>query len=103
MLDLSIKGGSNCKDWAELPKDILSATGGVIQDVVVMLWCQHLQHLQICCCCMMMMEVTHALVAIDNDFVTAYWCLVEHSEDAPTQTTHYFDHQAHNWIARTRC
>ena len=47
---------------------------------------------------MMMMEVTHALVAIDNDFVTAYWCLVEHSEDAPTQTTHYFDHQAHNWI-----
>ena len=77
MLDLSIKGGSNCKDWAELPKDIDSATGGVMQDVVVMLWCQHLQHLQICCCCMMMMEVTHALVAIDNDFVTAYWCLVE--------------------------
>ena len=29
MLDLSIKGGSNCKDWAELPKDIDSATGGV--------------------------------------------------------------------------
>jgi hypothetical protein len=35
MLDLSIKGGSNCKDWAELPKDIDSATGGVIQDAVV--------------------------------------------------------------------
>ena len=35
MLDLSIKGGSNCKDWAELPKDVDSATGGVIQDVVV--------------------------------------------------------------------
>ena len=35
MLDLSIKGGSNCKDWAELPKDVDSATGGVIKDVVV--------------------------------------------------------------------
>ena len=35
MLDLSIKGGSNCKDWAELPKDVTSATGGVIQNVVV--------------------------------------------------------------------
>ena len=35
MLDLSIKGGSNCKDWAELPKDVGSAIGGVIKDVVV--------------------------------------------------------------------
>ena len=24
--------------------------------------------------------------------------MVEHSEDATIQTTHYFDHQAHNWI-----
>ena len=35
MLDLSIKGGSNCKDWAEIPKDIDAATGGVIQEVAV--------------------------------------------------------------------
>jgi hypothetical protein len=35
MLDLSIKGGSNCQDWAELPKDVDGATGGVIQDLVV--------------------------------------------------------------------
>ena len=39
ILDLSIRGHSYCKDWAEFPKDIDSATGGVIQDVVVMLWC----------------------------------------------------------------
>ena len=43
MLDLSIKGGSNCKDWAELPKDVDSATGGVIQDVVVICGVQFLQ------------------------------------------------------------
>jgi hypothetical protein len=35
ILDLSIKGGSNCNDWAEFPKDVVGATGGVIQDVVV--------------------------------------------------------------------
>ena len=35
MLDLSIKGGSKCNDWAEFPKDVVAATGGVIQDVVV--------------------------------------------------------------------
>ena len=35
MLDLSIKGGSNCTDWAELPKDIYLATGGVIQNTAV--------------------------------------------------------------------
>ena len=35
ILDLSIKGGSNCDDWAEFPKDVVAATGGVIQDVVV--------------------------------------------------------------------
>ena len=35
ILDLSIKGGSNCNDWPEFPKDVNAATGGVIQDVVV--------------------------------------------------------------------
>ena len=35
MLDLSIKGGSNCKDWAEFPKDVLFATGGVVKDTVI--------------------------------------------------------------------
>ena len=35
MLDLSIKGGSNCKDWAELPRDVDSAAGGVIENTVI--------------------------------------------------------------------
>ena len=35
ILDLSIKGGSNCKDWTDFPKDVDSATGGVIKDTVV--------------------------------------------------------------------
>ena len=44
-----------------------------------------------------MMEVTHALVAIDNTLSLLIGAS-RNSEDAPTQTTHYFDHQAHNWI-----
>ena len=35
ILDLSIKGGSNCNDWPDFPKDVDAATGGMIQDVVV--------------------------------------------------------------------
>ena len=35
MIDLSIKGDSNCKDWAQFPKDVNGATGGVIQDTVI--------------------------------------------------------------------
>ena len=35
MIDLSIKGDSNCKDWAQFPKDVSGATSGVIQDTVI--------------------------------------------------------------------
>ena len=35
MIDLSIKDSSKCNDWAEFPKNALGATGGLIQDVVV--------------------------------------------------------------------
>ena len=35
MIDLSIKSNSKCNDWAEYPKDAWAATGGVIQDTVV--------------------------------------------------------------------
>ena len=35
MIDLAIKSDSSCKNWAEFPKDVDSATGGVIQDFVV--------------------------------------------------------------------
>ena len=35
MIDLSINSNSKCNDWAEYPKNADSATGGVIQDTVV--------------------------------------------------------------------
>ena len=35
IIDLSIKGDSNCKDWAQFPKDVSGPTGGVIQDTVI--------------------------------------------------------------------
>ena len=35
MIDLAIKSDSSCKNWAEFPKDVYSATGGVIKDTVV--------------------------------------------------------------------
>ena len=157
MLDLSIKGGSNCKDWAELPKDVDSATGGVIQDVVVICGGGNLDIGQSFDECYSLNGKTatlitqmsakrqfaaslvidktklwitggwssdtgwssatseyitlegsepgpdlpiptdsHALVAIDNTLSL----LIGGSdiENAPIQTTHYFDHQAHNWI-----
>ena len=39
---------------------------------------------------------SHALVAIDNTLSLLIGG--RNSEYAPIQTTHYFDHQAHNWI-----
>ena len=35
MIDLAIKSDSSCKNWAEFPKDVYSATGGVIKETVV--------------------------------------------------------------------
>ena len=35
MIDLAIKSDSSCKNWAEFPKDVGSATGGVIKETVV--------------------------------------------------------------------
>ena len=35
MVDLSIKGDSNCKDWPKFPKDVTGVTSGVIQDTVI--------------------------------------------------------------------
>ena len=35
MIDLAIKSDSSCKNWAEFPKDVRSATGGVIKETVV--------------------------------------------------------------------
>ena len=34
MIDLAIKSDSSCKNWAEFPKDVYSATGGVIKDIM---------------------------------------------------------------------
>ena len=34
MIDLAIKSDSSCKNWAEFPKDVDSATGGVIKAVL---------------------------------------------------------------------
>ena len=158
MLDLSIKGGSNCKDWAELPKDVLSATGGVIQDVVVICGggitagsfseafdeCYslngktatlftHMSAKRLYAASLVIDKTKlwitgglntdtknylassefitlegskpgpempmpidhHALVAIDN---TLSMLIGGRSESVETQTTHYFDHQGHNWI-----
>ena len=35
MIDLAIKSDSSCKNWAELPKNLDAATGGVIEETVV--------------------------------------------------------------------
>jgi hypothetical protein len=35
MIDLAIKSDSSCKNWAEFPKDVFGATGGVIKETVV--------------------------------------------------------------------
>ena len=35
MIDLAIKSDSSCKNWAEFPKDVEAATGGVIKETVV--------------------------------------------------------------------
>ena len=35
MIDLAIKTDSSCKNWAEFPKDVEVATGGVIKETVV--------------------------------------------------------------------
>ena len=35
MIDLAIKSDSSCKNWAEFPKDVYKATGGVIKETVV--------------------------------------------------------------------
>ena len=35
MIDLAIKSDSSCKNWAEFPKDLQVATGGVIKETVV--------------------------------------------------------------------
>jgi hypothetical protein len=35
MIDLAIKSDSSCKNWAEFPKDVAGATGGVIKETVV--------------------------------------------------------------------
>ena len=159
MLDLSIKGGSNCKDWAELPKAVDSATGGVIKDVVVIcgggisagssseafdecyrlneqaaILLTHMSTKRMYAASLvidktklwvtggwnadtgnflasseyitlegsepgpdlpMSIIALHALVAIDN---TLSMLIGGRSESVETQTTHYFDHQGHNWI-----
>ena len=158
MLDLSIKGGSNCKDRAELLKDVDGATGGVIQDVVVICgggisagnfgesfdecyslngktatFITHMSAKRVYAASLVIDKkklwitgggsfdtgtlatseyitlegsepgpnlpiptVSHALVAIDNTLSLLIGGL--NIENAPIQTTHYFDHQAHNWI-----
>ena len=155
MIDLSIKGGSNCKDWPELPKDVDSATGGVIQDVVVICGggisgksfdeCFSLNSKPATLITHMSVnrkyaaslvidktklwitgglntdtysilssseyitlegsepgpELTipiqnHALVAIDNTFSMLIGGMT--TGYVVTPTTHYFDHQGHNWI-----
>ena len=35
MIDLAIKSDSSCKNWAEFPKDVVAATGGVIKETVI--------------------------------------------------------------------
>ena len=158
MLDLSIKGGSNCKDWAEIPKDIGSATGGVIQEVAVIcgggisagsfseafdecysmngkvatlithmtakrahaaslvidktkLWITggfNFDNGRLGSSEFITLEgnesgpempiplESHALVAIDNTLSMLIGGTTTGSVETPT--THYFDHQGHNWI-----
>ena len=149
ILDLSIKGGSNCNDWAEFPKDVAAATGGVIQDVVVIcgggyastefnecyslngqaatlithmsakrqyaaslvidktkLWITGGVHLASSEYITLegiepgpelpTIIDSHALVAIDNTLSMLIGGST--TENVATKTTHYFDHQSHNWI-----
>jgi hypothetical protein len=154
MLDLSIKGGSNCQDWAEFPKDVYSATGGVIQDVAVICGggthsesfdecyslngkpatlITHMSTKRMFAASLVIDKTklwitggwssdtgrlasseyitlegneagpelpnrfsTHALVAIDNTLSMLIGGLKNGSVATPT--THYFDHQGHNWI-----
>ena len=149
ILDLSIKGGSNCNDWAEFPKDVVAATGGVIQDVVVIcgggyastefnecyslngqaatlithmsakrqyaaslvidktkLWITGGVHLASSEYITLegiepgpelpTIIDSHALVAIDNTLSMLIGGST--TENVATKTTHYFDHQSHNWI-----
>ena len=159
MIDLSIKGDSNCKDWAQFPKDVSGATSGVIQDTVIVCGgfnydlyesfdvCYslnskttalktHMFAKRAYAASLVIDETTlwitggwssdtvsiqaildtselitlegnelgpqlpihvdlHALVAIDN---TLSMLIGGRSESVETQTTHYFDHQGHNWI-----
>ena len=149
ILDLSIKGGSNCNDWAEFPKDVVGATGGVIQDVVVICGggdassefnkcyslngqaatpITHMSAKRQYAASLVIDKTklwitgglylasseyitlkgiepgpelptsidSHALVAIDNTLSM----LIGGSKvvNKGTNTTHYFDHQSHNWI-----
>ena len=160
MIDLSIKGDSNCKDWAQFPKDVNGATGGVIQDTVIV--CGGLNYdlyesVDVCyslnsktttlkthmaakrayAASLVIDETTlwitggwssdtvstqaildtselitlegnelgpqlpihvdlHALVAIDNTLSMLIGGETTGSVIIPT--THYFDHQGHNWI-----
>ena len=149
VLDLSIKDGSNCQDWAEFPKDVVAATGGVIQDVVVICGggdastefneCYSLngnaatlithmsakrQYSASLIIDKTKLWITggvylasseyitlegsepgpelpnridfHALVAIDNTLSMLIGGRT--TGNVITQTTHYFDHQGHNWI-----
>ena len=159
MLDLSIKGGSNCKDWAEFPKDVDSATGGVIKDVVVICGggvsaggfteafdeCYNLngktatlithmsakrQYAASLVIDKTKLWITGGLNTDTNSYlVSSEFITLEGSKAGPelpipidshalvaidntlslliggrttggvtTQTTHYFDHQGHNWI-----
>ena len=155
MLDLSIKGGSNCKDWAEIPKDVEAAIGGVIQEAVIVCGGED-QNYNIIDECYRLNSKTatlfthmsakrlyaaslvidktklwitggysddtgrlasseyitlegsepgpelpipinsHALVAIDNTLSMLIGGST--TENVATKTTHYFDHQSHNWI-----
>ena len=155
MLDLSIKGGSNCKDRAELLKDVDGATGGVIQDVVVICGggisgefldecyslnsksatlITHMSAKRKYAASLVIDETklwitgggsdtgmldsseyitlegsepgpgmpiyvqNHALVAIDNTLSMLIGGWGGWFTAILTPTTHYFDHQAHNWV-----
>ena len=42
MIDLTVKGESHCSNWAEIPKGLIQATGGVIEDTILI--CGGYQH-----------------------------------------------------------
>ena len=35
IIDLTVKGESHCKNWAEIPKGLLGATGGLIGNTIL--------------------------------------------------------------------